>query len=152
MGNVVNSEVLQNFSSIICGTWVFTIFRYWTTAQIPRVSLQQSLCLRSHPKVYYWVLGAVTQRCQSLRTWTQLLMAEGTAYSSFPSHLQPASAEPSTATSKFSLANPPVGGLQHNTWYFISPCQRWKTTCLCRKQAANNPYSPFSYFWMSSTC
>lgn len=82
----------------------------------------------------------------SAKAQTELLMAEGTVYSSFPSHLWPASGEPRTATSKFTFGNPPVGRLQHNTWYFICPCQWWKMTYLCRKQAANNPYSPFSSF------
>lgn len=92
---------------------VFSIFRYWTTAQIPKVSLQQSLCLRSHPKIYYEVLGAITQRCQSLSQGTDTTPdAEGTL--PFPSHLQSVSGEPRTATGKFTFANPPVGGLQHN--------------------------------------
>lgn len=54
-------EVLQKFYCIICGTWVFSIFRYWKTAQISKVPLQQSLCMRFHPKADYWALGALTE-------------------------------------------------------------------------------------------
>lgn len=144
-------EVLQNFSSIICGTWVFSIFRYWTTAQIPRVSLQQSLCLRSQSKVYYEVLGAVTQRCQSLsqgrdNSWWQRELFTA------PFLSQPSSPEvlclrrTKNSHKQIHICQPTCGWAQHNTWYFICSRQWWKTTCLYRKQAVNNPNSHFSSF------